>query len=71
MPASYIGGKVPKLIVWDVFRNNSRYSCAKKISERVGLDPASYYVEGECRYHWTIVTSMQYWIRRTTADILP
>ncbi len=30
MPASYIGGKVPKLIVRDVFRNISRYSCAKK-----------------------------------------
>jgi hypothetical protein len=30
MPASYIGGKVPKLIVRDVFRNFSRYSCAKK-----------------------------------------
>jgi hypothetical protein len=32
MPASYIGGKVPKLIVRDVFRNISRYSCAKKIT---------------------------------------
>ncbi len=30
MPASYIEGKVPKLIVRDVFRNISRYSCAKK-----------------------------------------
>jgi hypothetical protein len=30
MPCSYIGGKVPKLIVRDVFRNVSRYYCAKK-----------------------------------------
>jgi hypothetical protein len=41
MPASYIGGKVPKLIVQDVFRNISRYSPAKKIPQRVGFDPVS------------------------------
>ncbi len=30
IPSSYIGGKIPKLIVRDVFRNILRYSCAKK-----------------------------------------
>jgi hypothetical protein len=38
MPCSYIGGKVPKLSVRDVFRNIPRYYCAKKISSMLGLD---------------------------------
>jgi hypothetical protein len=30
MPGSYIGGKVPKLIVPDVFQNILRYYCVTK-----------------------------------------
>jgi hypothetical protein len=55
MPWSSIGGKVPKLIVRDVFRNIPRYYCAKKkniimggirnyalLNERRGLLPLDY-----------------------------
>ncbi len=60
MPASYIGGKVPKLIVPDVFRDISRYSCAKKTPQKVGLDPATSCLGGEDHSHWTIETDMLY-----------
>jgi hypothetical protein len=60
MPASYIGGKVPKLIIQDVFLNISRYSCAKKkIPGWVSLDSASFYIVGEFHCHRTIETSMK------------
>ncbi len=54
MPCSYIGGKVPKLIVQDVFRNIPRYYCEKKnitvvefrshifLSERRAPNPLDY-----------------------------
>jgi hypothetical protein len=54
MPAKYIGGKVPKLIVRDVFWNISRCSSAKTILLQMGLDPAPSCVRGEYRCHWTI-----------------
>ncbi len=37
MPDSYIGGKVPKLIDQDVFRNILRYSSAKKNTAAGGI----------------------------------
>jgi hypothetical protein len=64
MPTSYIGGKVPKLIVQDVFRNISRYSCAKKKYHSRYVDPTSACLQGEYHSHWTIETSKDSRIRR-------
>jgi hypothetical protein len=46
MPASYIGGKVPKIIVQEVFRNISGYYRAKKniIAGEIRLCPPAYEV---------------------------
>ncbi len=33
MPCSYIEGKVPELIVQDVFRNIPRFNCGKKYNK--------------------------------------
>jgi hypothetical protein len=60
MPASYMGGKVPKLIVRDVFQNILRYYCAKKISLPEILDPASSCVGGQHLRHWTLEISTSY-----------
>ncbi len=59
MPASYIGGKVPKLIVQDVFWNILRSSCAKKDIIAVGIRSCTLQrAGGEYDCHWTIETSM-------------
>jgi hypothetical protein len=62
MSTSYIGGKVPRLIVrFGIYRD---IIVLKKIPQQVGLDPASSYLKGEYHRHWTIETSMDYGIRK-------
>jgi hypothetical protein len=56
MPASHKGGKVPKLIVRDVFRNILRYCWLKK-TKLGGLDLPSSCMGGEYPSHWIIEAS--------------